>query len=497
MSTITSGVTVPTALTFSGDTTGAITFQVSGTVTAATITSAGNVGIGTATPGAKLQIQSGTSPTQPTWAASDVVIAGNSAGNAAYYQSFSDSAGGLIFSTPTTRARSFLLWNENNGNSTWQNGSSGALVLNTNGAERMRVGGDGNVGIGTSGPVSKLQVLGARYTANAGYQGVGYLSSSDAFGADVGAGLILGGGYTSTLTTEFAQIAGVKENSTSGDYSGAMLLYTRTNGLGPLYERMRITSAGNVGIGVSTPAYAGMQLNTASGDSFLHITRTAQGTGGSDGFSIGLGADGNGYVFLRENSPLIFGTNNAERMRIDSSGNVGIGATPLSLSRLYVVGSDSTASNYSVIFRNSALSNVFYIQNDGLLSTGTAAGSPYYNTTGSGANVYVDSNGILFRSTSSLRYKSDVTDATHGLADVLKLRSVTYKGKNDGDTIFGGLIAEEVHDAGLTEFVKYDKEGRPDALNYGNMAALLTKAIQEQQAMIDELKAKVAALEMK
>jgi hypothetical protein len=103
--------------------------------------------------------------------------------------------------------------------------------------------------------------------------------------------------------------------------------------------------------------------------------------------------------------------------------------------------------------------------------------------------MYVDSSGLLYRSTSSLRYKSDVTDAAHGLADVLKLRSVTYKGKNDGDKVFGGLIAEEVHDAGLTEFVAYDNEGRPDALHYGNMVALLVKAVQELKAELDALKA--------
>jgi hypothetical protein len=96
-----------------------------------------------------------------------------------------------------------------------------------------------------------------------------------------------------------------------------------------------------------------------------------------------------------------------------------------------------------------------------------------------------------------LKYKTDVQDATHGLAEVLQLRPVTYKGKNDGDTVFGGLIAEEVHEAGLTEFVQYADDETPDALAYGQMVSLAFKAIQEQQAMIDELKAKVAALEAK
>jgi hypothetical protein len=94
-----------------------------------------------------------------------------------------------------------------------------------------------------------------------------------------------------------------------------------------------------------------------------------------------------------------------------------------------------------------------------------------------------------------LKYKTDVQNATHGLAEVLQLRPVTYKGKNDGNKIFGGLIAEEVHEAGLTEFVQYAEDGSPDALAYGNMVSLLTKAIQEQQALITTLTARITALE--
>jgi hypothetical protein len=111
--------------------------------------------------------------------------------------------------------------------------------------------------------------------------------------------------------------------------------------------------------------------------------------------------------------------------------------------------------------------------------------------------MYVGSDGSIVRSTSSLKYKKDVQDATHGLADVLKLRSVTYKGKaeSNGDTVFGGFIAEEIDALGLTEFVQYADDGSPDALAYGNMVALLAKAIQEQQALITSLTTRIAALE--
>ena len=119
----------------------------------------------------------------------------------------------------------------------------------------------------------------------------------------------------------------------------------------------------------------------------------------------------------------------------------------------------------------------------------------YAGITSNGANVHVRTSGSVRRSTSSLRYKNTVNDATHGLTELLTLRPVTYKGNNDGDTIFGGLIAEEVHDAGLTEFVQYDDDDGPDALAYGNMVSLCIKAIQELKAELDAAKNRIATLE--
>jgi ribosomal protein L18 len=106
---------------------------------------------------------------------------------------------------------------------------------------------------------------------------------------------------------------------------------------------------------------------------------------------------------------------------------------------------------------------------------------------------------IIRRSTSSLKYKKEIEDSIHGLTEVLLLRPVTYKGKSEADNnkVVGGLIAEEVHKAGLTEFVQYADDGTPDALAYGNMVSLCIKAIQEQQALITTLTARIEALEAK
>jgi hypothetical protein len=175
-------------------------------------------------------------------------------------------------------------------------------------------------------------------------------------------------------------------------------------------------------------------------------------------------------------------------------GNLIVGSTSAS-GRFTLKGAGATNATSSIYVTNSTPVYTFVVNDDGAFYTGASpAGAPYNSTTGTGANLVVTAAGQLQRSTSSLKYKTDVQDATHGLADALKLRAVTYKGKNDGDTIFGGLIAEEVHEAGLTEFVQYAEDGSPDALSYGNMVSLAFKAIQEQQALITQLQADVAAL---
>jgi hypothetical protein len=139
---------------------------------------------------------------------------------------------------------------------------------------------------------------------------------------------------------------------------------------------------------------------------------------------------------------------------------------------------------------------------DATLSALVMMPAVYNNTTGGGANLLVagDGGNRLYRSTSSRKYKEDIIDYTSGLPEVLKLRPVFYKGKNkeaDGDKQFAGLIAEEVDEVGLKEFVVYDKDGSPDALDYSHMVALAFKAIQEQDVQIKSLTARLAALESK
>ncbi len=196
-----------------------------------------------------------------------------------------------------------------------------------------------------------------------------------------------------------------------------------------------------------------------------------------------------------------FVTSATERMSIDSSGNLLVGTTS-DLGKLTVYDTRTTSGSAAFMVRCAGGSNEgLFVRSDGYCSMPWT----YSNaTSGASANMVIGSGGFIYRSTSSLKYKNNIQDTPHGLAEVMTLRPVTYTGKSeqDGDTVFGGLIAEEVHAAGLTEFVSYDENGEPDAIHYGQMVSLAFKAIQEQNAALQEaldeitdLKARVVALE--
>ena len=195
-------------------------------------------------------------------------------------------------------------------------------------------------------------------------------------------------------------------------------------------------------------------------------------------------------------------------MRIDSSGRVGIGQTSpnqklhltSTTSNTFIQFSDSGSGGSAAQLRIGCNGNDLIVQNNTASNTATtrmqinSGGSlnvmgVYNDTTTSSTNVNVASDGHIRRVVSSRRYKNTINDATHGLKELLTLRSVTYKGNNE-NFLVGGLIAEEVHDSGLTEFVEYDDDGKPDSLAYSNMVSLCIKAIQELEARLTALESK-------
>jgi hypothetical protein len=221
---------------------------------------------------------------------------------------------------------------------------------------------------------------------------------------------------------------------------------------------------------LNTARRVGMAGNTYEGDSLIGIfllyadATTRSITLGGGVSNLKNATDINFYTSKNVENPNDRGAR--LRMYIDSIGNIGIGTGSPS-EKLHVVGNARITGAYDV-------------------------------TTGSAANVFVTTTGVLQRSTSSIKYKMDVEDYNKGLNEVMKLRPVTYKSINtNNDKIYAGFIAEELADLKLTELYENNDNGEPDAISYAYMVTLLTKAIQQQQSQIDELKKRIINLENK
>jgi hypothetical protein len=114
----------------------------------------------------------------------------------------------------------------------------------------------GNVGIGVNYDVANLTIHGTPSTGEGSPTNI-YVTDSSAAAMGVGAGITLGGKAQSgsESTWGFGNIRGIKENSTNANIASALTFSTRSNGAS-FTEKMRISSAGNVGIGTTAPGYA-------------------------------------------------------------------------------------------------------------------------------------------------------------------------------------------------------------------------------------------------
>jgi hypothetical protein len=454
--------------------------------------SANKVGIGTSSPDAPLEIDGGST---------DNTVLHLTSGTANTYLKLSDS---------NTTNGGFIGY------------ATEDMFLLTNNTERLRINSSGNVGIGNSVPLGKLTISNAAganapstVTAANTYLQLG----SDDYGPSNNGKFMIGFGFTDATNTNSPAYIGYEEVSTSGDTYGDLTFYTRsvTTDTAPT-ERLRIDSSGSVGIGVVPSSWAANTLDALEIGASIGVGNLTARVDGINAVGLGLnwyygGGATNTYVAssFATNYSQEAGTHRwfhaasgtagdaltfTESMRIAANGNVGIG-TSAPTQKFVIKGNSTAASGFSLIVADSVGTDLFNVRNDGAIFTGGGANSPRYLTTATAANLVVETDGYLYKSTSSRRYKNTITDATHGLTELLTLRPVTYKGNGeiDGDTVFGGLIAEEVHDAGLTEFVVYNEENEPDALAYSNMVSLCVKAIQEQQTIIESLTARITTLE--
>ena len=301
--------------------------------------------------------------------------------------------------------------------------------------------------------------------------------------------------------------SGALDNNTVGDRSVAVGYHSLTTQNPASNTDMYNTAVGHSTLsatttGVNNTAVGGLALtanttashNTAFGSSALYQTTTGEANVavGREALTASTTGTENAMLGYRAGYAITTGSQNS----FIGSGSGGLITTG---TKNTIIGRYN--GNQGGLDIRTSSNNIVLSDGDGNPRAYFVANGDFYcprvyaQTTGTGANVAVNSNGIIARSTSSLKYKNTINDATHGLTELLTLRSVTYKGNNDGDTVFGGLIAEEVHDAGLTEFVQYNDDGEPDALAYGNMVSLCIKAIQELKTELDSAKARIATLE--
>jgi hypothetical protein len=247
------------------------------------------------------------------------------------YQSASDSVALRISSTP-----SYLGFKDVSG-TPLINGSGGTLLLGTAGTERMRIDSSGNVGIGVTSTSSKLEVYGSvvNTMSNAG--------AEDAATVTITNGDVSGiGRIAKTLyqigNLSLASISGIYTAfNGSNDIGGALAFSTQSTASGGVLERMRIDKDGNVGIGTSSPERKFVVSEGSTGQIGAFRSGTDSNfaelnvqSGASNQVTLQLFAsvpESSVKIGARTNHPVRFTVNDTERMRIDSSGNVGIGTS--------------------------------------------------------------------------------------------------------------------------------------------------------------------------
>jgi hypothetical protein len=452
VATFSAGTAAAPSITTTGDTNTGIFFPAADTIAfteggteSFRVNSSGNMGIGTTTPGAKLDVVGTTS---------DQIRVGSAATE--HYRIGRNASDGLLdFYGSQTGFQGYRFGGIDG---TW-------AVINTS----------GNLGIGTSSPGAKLDVTG---TFN-GTQAV--------FGNTSGRGLLIG----------TALNGGVNEGSSVLNSRGAgngQFLF-QTDGT----TRMTLTDTGNLGIGTSSPAVK-LQVKS-SAEAFRIEGTTARGSGnifasfhdpsGRKGYW-GYGDSSDNYYISNEmNAAMLFITNAVERARITAAGELLVGTTT-SGGYLFRVNdgvsqfTQATSATDCADFWNRATSGdnkfvAFYTE-----TSATSRGSITYNRAG---------GLVAYNTTSDYRAKDILgpVQDSGAIIDALKVYEGQMKGATQSRPM---LVAHEAQ-----EHAPYAVTGEKDAVNedgtpkYQQMdvSALVPLLLAE----IQSLRARVAQLETK
>jgi hypothetical protein len=391
----------------------------------------GNVGIGVTNPAYKLQVSAAANPLQltglQTGTNTDSVL---TISNGVVKR--------LSPSSLTTSSSNAWGLTGNAGTATTKLGTTNnfSLPLITNNTTKMTISADGNIGIGSTNfdgaqPEKLLVDAGTTATNNL-----------------IGAYGDLNG---------YVQI-GV-QNRNSGNSASSDIVATADNGT---------NTTNYIDMGINSSSYANNNSNLLNRPNigYLYSNATAD-------FFIGNGATNQDMVFFTNSgSAGTVTANGNEAMRIDASGNVGIGGTFRNVSGTATTNPEKLVVQGNVVPRTSG---------SGTLGTSTYKWNAVYAT-----------NGTI--QTSDKRMKTNITDLNYGLKEILAMRPVSFNWKTTPDTNKKvGLIAQEIK-AIVPEVVTGDEAKESLGLNYAELVPVLINAVKEQQKEITELRKMVEEL---
>jgi hypothetical protein len=308
----------------------------------------------------------------------------------------------------------------------------------------------GNVGIGTASP-----------------QSTGNFTHLDVVGKDTSSGGAI------WVSNSNKSTRGIFYNINNLVYSGTVtnhdyLLITNDT------ERMRITSAGNVGIGTTSPS-AALNISGINVGAAIDWTNTTSSTGRSFRW-VSLNSGGFAIEDL---------TASTERMRVTSDGAVVVGNTS-------AVGSASNTiacATFNKAYNWLAVTDSNYIQRS---NDSQGAFFNFLKGASDVGSITVLGSTTFYNSTSDYRLKEDLKDY-NGLELLSKIKTYDYEWKSDQTRSYG-VLAHELAEVlpyavnGEKDEVKEDGTEKMQGVDYSKIVPILIKAIQEQQEQIDSLK---------
>ena len=266
-----------------------------------------------------------------------------------------------------------------------------------------------------------------------------------------------------------------------GQYGNDLVLFNYEAGIIQLgtsnTERMRLDSSGNLLVGktstnvtvVGTELRAnGLTWHTTNGIECLGLNRLT-----SDGKMLEFRKDGTNVGAIGTNGgSLYIETNASERMRIDNSGNLLVGATS----------NPATGSAGIQIFNNGGTRGRI---NAGKTFSGTTNSlANYHNGTYVGGVDY-SNTATSFPTSSDQRLKENIVDAPAGNIDAIHIRSFDWKA--DGSHQTYGVIAQELVNVS-PEAVIYNQEEDHWGVDYSKLVPMMIKEIQDLKAEVALLK---------